>query len=416
MAAFPPLELPDSLHRLSDLVRDEGGRAFVVGGSVRDHVLRTPIKDWDVEVFGVPVDALLARLKRIGRVNAVGKAFGVLKWRPRGAADLPEIDVSIPRRDSKTGPGHKGISVEGDPDMTIEEAARRRDLTINALMWDIAASDLVDPYDGLDDLNHRRLRAVDASTFLEDPLRALRVVQFASRLGFEVLPELVGLCRQAALDELPAERIAGEWGKLLLKGQPSTGFAVARTTEVLPRVFPEIADHDADGVLDHLAQTGRTAANHEGHAWTLMLTGWFAGTPDGAAEATLDRLWMHTLGGVPVRDRVLAVLATLDAPIDDDAALRWASTRAPLWTLLYVREALDGRDLTSVRDRARALGILHEKPRPLLQGRDLTALGMSPGPAMGQLLKAIYALQLDGALSTADEARAEAARRLRNDA
>ncbi|MEM6928031.1 MAG: hypothetical protein AAF602_13955 [Myxococcota bacterium] len=406
------LPIPDSLHRLSAAVRDEGGRAYVVGGGVRDHLLGQPIKDWDVEVFGVPVDVLLRRLERLGRVDAVGKAFGVLKWRPRHERSLPEIDVSIPRRDSKTGPGHRGISVEGDPEMTLEEAVRRRDLTINALMYDIDEGRIVDPAGGLDDLDAERLRAVDRTTFLEDPLRALRVVQFASRLGFTVDDELLGLCRVAALDELPAERVAGEWGKLLLKGRPSTGFAVARTANVLPRVFPEVTDHDADRTLDALAAHSRAEAPDEGSAWALMLAGWLAGCAPATVLATLDRLWIHTLGGVPVRDRVLGVLEALDAPVATDAELRWASTRAHLWTLLHVQQACTGEDRRSALARGETMGILSRKPRPLLQGRDLQSLGMKPGPAMGDLLRDVYAMQLDGTLTTAEEARAEAARRL----
>ncbi len=407
-----PLPVPDSLHRLSAAVRDAGGRAYLVGGSVRDHLLGQAVKDWDVEVFGLTVDVLLDRLRRLGRVNAVGKAFGVLKWRPRGEPDASEIDVSIPRRDSKTGPGHRGISVEGDPDMTVEEAARRRDLTINALMYDLESSTIVDPHGGLRDLETQVLRAVDATTFLEDPLRALRVIQFASRLGFRVDEGLRDLCRAASLDELPAERIAGEWGKLLLKGRPSVGFAVARDTAVLDRVFPEIAAHDADRTLDALARQSRAGAADEGSAWALMLAGWFAGQPEATAVATLDRLWIHTLGGVPVRDRVLGVLDALDAAVGTDVDLRWASTRAHLWTLLHVQQAHTREDRTHALTRGRALGILDDKPRPLLQGRDLQSLGMAPGPRMGELLRDVYAMQLDGKITTPDEARNEAARRL----
>ena len=410
-----PLPLPESLCRLSEAVLDEGGRAYVVGGGIRDHLLGQPVKDWDVEVFGLPVDTLLARLRRIGRVNAVGKAFGVLKWRPRGERDRSEIDVSIPRRDSKTGPGHRGISVEGDPDMTIEEAARRRDLTINALMYDIAEQRIVDPYGGLADLATQTLKAVDAETFLEDPLRALRVVQFASRLGFLVDDALIELCRTAALDELPAERVAGEWGKLLLKGRPSVGFAVARRTAVLERVFPEVADHDSDTTLDALADHARSEAESEGAAWALMLSGWLARTTERTLEATLDRLWIHTLGGINVRDRVTRALAAIDAPVSSDAELRWASTRAHLWTLLHVQSATTSSDRTTSLQRATELGILTSKPAPLLQGRDLQALGMAPGPQMGELLRQVYAKQLDGTLTTPEEARAEAARHLSSD-
>ena len=106
----------------------------MVGGSVRDHLLGRHVKDWDVEVFGLSAKDLERALRRVGRVNAVGKSFGVFKMHHEA---LGEVDVSIPRRDSNTGPGHRGIAVEGDPDMSTTEAARRRDLTINAISYDL---------------------------------------------------------------------------------------------------------------------------------------------------------------------------------------------------------------------------------------------------------------------------------------
>ena len=130
----------------------------------------------------------------MGPVNAVGKSFGVFKLNDRSVG---EVDVSIPRRDSNAGPGHRGISVEGNPDMTVTEAARRRDLTVNAILYDLQADALVDPFNGQRDLDLRTLRAVDADTFLDDPLRALRVVQFAARLEFEVAPSLLALCERS---------------------------------------------------------------------------------------------------------------------------------------------------------------------------------------------------------------------------
>ncbi len=177
-----------------------------------------------MEVFGLPEDDLERLLRRLGRIDAVGRSFGVYKLRPRGWQDGREIDVAIPRRDSKIGPGHRGIDVVGDPDMSIREAARRRDLTVNAILWDIVADELIDPWNGLSDLRDRVLRAVDEQTFLEDPLRALRVVQFAARLSFAPTERLLQICRSAALDELPAERVRSEWEKLLFKSVLSTSF------------------------------------------------------------------------------------------------------------------------------------------------------------------------------------------------
>ena len=404
--------MPEAIVALAHAGASRGGRAFLVGGGVRDHLMGLQVKDWDLEVFGLGAKELTRLLRRNGHVSAVGRSFGVFKWSPPGTRGEAEIDVSIPRRDSKVGPGHRGIQVEGDPDMPIEEAARRRDLTINAMMWDIVERRLVDPWGGQADLERRVLRAVDATTFLEDPLRALRVVQFAARLEFSVDDALIDLCRQAALDELPAERVQGEWGKLLLRGTaPSIGFEVARRAEILARVFPEVAHVDADRVLDRLATGPRATMEPEGRAWALMLAGWLHDVEPLAATATLDRLWMHRVGGYPVRDRVLQAIAAWRDPIDSDAALRHLSTRAELRIVLPLRAAAAHTDTSSALARAEALGILEAKPPPLIGGRDVSALGVPPGPAMGVLLQAVYRAQLDGSVTTPDEAM-DLARRL----
>lgn len=398
-------ELPPSIRALAHDIHDRGGRAYVVGGGIRDHLLGVAVKDWDVEVFGIAGPDLVKILRRHGSVNTVGRSFGVYKWRPRGEPESGEIDVSIPRRDSKVGPGHRGIAVEGDPDMTVEEAALRRDLTINAMMWDVVGETLVDPWNGAVDLAERRLRAVDADTFLEDPLRALRAVQFAARLGFAVDEGLLELCRRAALEELPAERIQGEWGKLLLKAErPSVGLQLARATQVLERVFPEVADLDTDAVLDTLAARARSDLPSDGARWTLMLAGWLHTAGPGPTEATLDRLWMHTVQGYPVRAQVLAIGSARPLPLQTDADLRKASVHAPLRLLLPLEHAISGDVDPSAWDRAEALGILDEKPRPLLQGRHLQELGVAPGPEMGEILRNVYQKQLEGSVSTLDEA------------
>ncbi len=398
-----PIAVPASVERLAEGVGARGGRLYLVGGGVRDHLLGGVVKDWDLEVFGVEVDVLRGLLAERGRVKDVGRAFGVLKWRPRGSD--AELDVSIPRRDSKVGPGHKGIAVEGDPTMSLAEATRRRDLTINAMMWDVASQALVDPQGGAADLQAGVLRAVDPATFLEDPLRALRVVQFVGRFGFAPDARLVACCREAALGELPAERILGEWEKLLLRGRwLARAFAVARETEILARVFPEVAGLDA-GALDALA-TLRDRTEPEGRRLALMLLGWLGAADAAAVVATLDRLGLHTHGGYRVRERLLAAHAAAAAPATSDRDLRWLATRAEPWLVLGVR----GDALALAR--AEQLGAATDAPARLLLGRHLAALGVKPGPAMGAELDAAYAAQLDGDLTTeADALRWATARR-----
>ena len=179
------------------------------------------LNDLDLEVFGIPEARLCPLLAPLGRVEAVGQSFAVYK--------VGNVDVALPRRESKTGRGHKGFTVTGDPSMPPEEAARRRDFTVNAISWDPLTGEYIDPVGGRADLERRVLRVVDPDTFADDSLRVLRALQFAAR--FELTPDdaTKALLRQIPLDDLPAERIWGEFEKLLLQAErPSIGFALAR--------------------------------------------------------------------------------------------------------------------------------------------------------------------------------------------
>lgn len=375
-----------------------GGRAWLVGGVVRDHLMGLPVKDWDLEVYGLPADDLEAVLRRIGRVDTVGKSFSVFKLRKRG----DEIDVSIPRRDSKQGPGHKGIQAVGDHTMSPEEAVTRRDLTINAIMLDPLTGERLDPSGGADDLAASRLCPVDETTFLEDPLRALRAVQFAARFGFEPSETLVDLCRRAQLHELPPERVLVEWEKLLLRGRHiAHGLALARRSGVLERVFPEAAEHTQeshDRLLDD-ALPHRDQLDAPARRFALMLAVWLHNLPEKARVATLDRIRVHRWLGVPVRDVCLALAAHYDDDHTTAAALRWMSTRTEVDLALRVRAVVRGEDTTEQRAHAAALGVAHEQPKRLLEGRDLIELGVPKGPMMGTIVKEVYAAQLDGSVT-----------------
>src|SRR5260221_9603152 len=190
-------------------VREAGGRALVVGGWVRDRLMGHPSKDIDLEVFGVDAERLKEILRAFGSVNTVGESFTVYK--------VAGLDVSLPRRESKTGRGHRGFTVSGDPALPLREAARRRDFTINAIAWDPLTDDYIDPFDGRGDLERRLLRAVDPATFGDDSLRVLRAVQFAARFEFALEQGTAALCRSIPLDDLPAERIWGELEKLFVQ-------------------------------------------------------------------------------------------------------------------------------------------------------------------------------------------------------
>src|SRR5436190_5217880 len=186
-------------------------RAYLVGGCVRDWLLQVPTKDYDIEVFGLGYQDLAQALEQWGKVDFVGRSFGVVKL------TLPSrrvYDFSIPRRDSKTAPGHKGFEVRFDPALTPAEAAARRDYTINSLMFDPRSNQLLDFFGGRNDLETRILRHTSAA-FPEDPLRVLRGMQFAARFELTAAEETTTLARsiKSTYRELAKERVRDEWFK-----------------------------------------------------------------------------------------------------------------------------------------------------------------------------------------------------------
>src|SRR5215204_4947271 len=203
-------EVPEKVIQIAKAVEESGGRALLVGGCVRDMLMRKRPKDFDLEIYQVEPARLREILDRFGKVNTVGEAFTVYKLGH-------DLDVSIPRRERKSGRGHRGFVIEGEPSMSIEEATRRRDFTINAILQDPLTDEVIDPFYGKKDINDRVLRTVANDTFVEDSLRVLRAAQFASRLDFTIDANTVALCRTIDLADLPAERVWGEIEKLLMQ-------------------------------------------------------------------------------------------------------------------------------------------------------------------------------------------------------
>ncbi len=447
----PPALEADPLERaraMAEAVARRGGRALVVGGWVRDRLLGHPAKDLDLEIYGIPQHELPALLAAFGRVEQVGQSFPVYKVGP--------IDVALPRRESKSGRGHKGFTVEGDPHMTVADAARRRDFTINAIAWDPLTDTYEDPFDGRSDLAARRLRVVDPRSFGDDSLRVLRALQFTARFELEVPDDTRAICRSIPLDDLPAERVWGEMERLLLQARrPSAGFALARDLGVVERLWPELHAlvgceqepewHPEGDVwthtllvvdqarrrLDGLERAGRVivmvgAVCHDfgKPATTAFLDGRIRSPGHeaaGVAPATafLDRLNLHSIDGVDARRHILGIVAHHLEPgmwwkVRDevgDGAFRRLAAKVDLELLARVAEAdCNGRtgtfDCSAMAwflERARALGVEHRPPRPIVLGRHLLPLGVEPGPRMGRILKTIYEEQLDGRVKALED-------------
>jgi tRNA nucleotidyltransferase (CCA-adding enzyme) len=439
---------------IAQSVRRAGGRALIVGGWVRDSLLGTPSKDLDLEVYHLPAERLKALLGAFGSVNTVGESFTVYK--------VGSIDVALPRRESRTGRGHRGFEVVGDPDLSFPDAARRRDFTVNAIAWDPLTGEYIDPFDGRGDLAARMLRAVDARTFGDDSLRVLRALQFAARFEFELNDATRGLCRDIPLDDLPAERIWGEIEKLLLRAaRPSIGFALGLDLLVIDRLFPEIKAlvgceqepewHPEGDVWIHtlmVIDQARTRIDDLDRARQIaVMLGAVChdlGKPlttaflDGRirsidheqagvapASAVLDRLNVHTIDGYDVRRQVLGIVAhhlkpgmfrQSPTPVSD-GAFRRLSQKVDLELLARVAKSdclgrTGGFDCSAMDwflARAQELGVQHAPPQPLVKGRHLLALGLRPGPRVGEVLREIYERQLDGSIATVEDGIALAA-------
>jgi tRNA nucleotidyltransferase (CCA-adding enzyme) len=346
--------------------------------------------------------------------------------------------------------------------MSISEAARRRDFTINAIAFDALTGNYEDPFHGRRDLEQRVLRVVDPQTFGDDSLRVLRAIQFAARFDLTLDEQTRALCRTIPLDDLPAERIWGEVEKLLLKAaRPSLGFTLALDLGVIDRLLPEMRplvgceqepEWHPEGdvwthtlmVIDEARQAnddllrpqqitvmlGAVCHDLGKPATTAFVDGRIRSLDHEQAgvaptESLLDRLNVHTVDGFDVRRQVIGLVAQHlkpgmfhKAPNVGDGAFRRLAQKVDLELLARLARA-DCMGRTGAFDcsamdwfiaRARALGVEHQPPPPLLLGRHLLELGLTPGPRVGEVLKQVYEKQLDGAITNVDEGIQEARR------
>lgn len=441
--------MPDVIEELSRLVASKGGRAFLVGGCVRDSLRGVEQKDFDVEVFGLDAQSLEEALREKFALDTVGKSFGVFKLHNY------DIDVALPRRETKLGLGHKAFVIESAPDLTIKEAAARRDFTINAIYRDPLTDEIIDPWGGRKDLERGVMRHV-SEHFCEDPLRVLRGMQFAARFGLRAADETIDVCRRMTPEGLPPERQFEEWKKLLTKGRKiSRGLEFLRATGWV-KYYPELA------ALIGCRQDPQW--HPEGDVWnhTLCALDAFAqerdASPRGAHEDVIVgfAVLCHDFGkpSTSFRDRrtgrirslghdeagVAPTLAFLRRLTNEEAILndvpplvrahmrpfslfknkssesavrRLAAEVKRLDRLIRVCHAddngrppakTDGSDLAWLAETAERLEVKDSAPKPILLGRDLIAMGMKPGVGFGKILKSVYEAQLDGKVKTKEEA------------
>jgi len=421
--------------------------AYLVGGCVRDALLGTALKDVDVEVFGVDYDELLRALSRWGRTDLVGRSFGVIKLT---TGEGRTVDFSVPRRDSKVAPGHKGFEIAFDRAITPREAAARRDFTLNALMYDPRRETVLDFFGGVNDLEQRVLRHTSPA-FAEDPLRVLRGMQFASRFDLRPAPETVELCRsiKEGFRELAVERVCDEWFKWAARSRrPSAGLQFLRATEWLEH-FPEV--HAIVGVPQELEwHPEGDVFVHTGHCCDALvsLPQWQQAdersrivfslavlTHDlGKAQTTQrveqDGVWriispQHEEASAALAESFLQRIRAPHAVIErvlplvrnhmahlqtiSDRAVRRLAKRLepetiPSLCTVMTADAM-GRPpkapaappmVSALLAKAAELQVQARAPQPILMGRHLLDLGMQPGPEFGEILEAAFEAQLEG--------------------
>lgn len=450
-------DIPQKVGKLAELVRSNGGRAMLNGGCVRDELMGVEPKDWDVEVYGIEPDKLRSLIAEIGEVNVVGESFAVYKL-------AGGIDVSLPRRERKQGKGHRGFIVEGDPNMSFEEACSRRDFTVNAILRDAITGDIVDPFHGRGDIERKVLRHVSDTSFAEDSLRVLRAAQFSARLTFAIADETWELCKTIDLSDIAKERIWGELEKLLLKAnEPSIGLKFLYDVGAIEQLFPELQalvgvpqepEWHPEGDVDvHTMMVVDEAAKliedlEYAKKVTVMLgalchdlgkppTTEFVdgrvrsrGHDEAGVEPTLsflNKLGVYTLDGYDVRGQVIELVRyhlkpgmfyKAKPPVGDGAFRRLARKVEP--DLLYRVAKADslGRYPDGDRnkmvfgseaqewfiEKARSLNVESEAPKPILMGRHLLELGIQPSPQFKQILNEVFEMQLDGKIGDLEEA------------
>jgi len=383
------LIIPQILNIISDkLATNYNAKLIIVGGAVRDHFLNNSIKDYDIEVYGLDeIKDLENILKEYGTVNIVGKSFGVLKFN----FENEEYDFSFPRLENKVSKGHRGFDVICDGNLDFKEASRRRDFTINAMGYSISTKEFLDPFNGRDDIKNKLLRVVDAKSFIEDPLRVYRAIQFSARFEYRLSNESEILCKQMVkdnmLDELPKERVYQELVKMLLKSKrPSIGFHLMNRLNIKNNFNLKYIDRASTSNIKILLAT-------------LCI---------GLDEEESKKLLYTLIDNHNLILSILKLLRFYNKPhhLYTDLDIKNLATKidiSELVTLIKVdkNNYEIGERLLS---KAKKLNVENGSIKPLINGKELIDIGLTPSPQFKHILDKLYQTQLEKDITSKDEA------------
>lgn len=419
-------------------IKNAGGTAFYVGGRNRDLLLgKDMIKDIDIEVFGLEKEKLENILNEINvEINFVGKHFGVYKVKGYN------IDISLPRKEVSTGPGHKDFKIIIDPYISVEEACERRDFTINAILIDILTGEIIDPFNGVEDIKNKIIRSTNEKAFIEDPLRVYRAIQFAARFNFKIEEKTKELCKKIDLSSLPKERVYEELKKMLLKSQkPSIGLNYMKELKVI-KYFPLLENlincpqdplHHPEGdvwnhtllVVDEAAKVKHLSKNPEVFMFAALLHD--IGKPETtivkegkvtsynhdkkgeeiAIDFLKDNKKIINEISILIKYHMQPIMFYNNKNQIKDSAFRRLATKVDLkeLSLLSMCDRLGRKNINREKelkavkwfnDKCNELNILKQRPEPIVTGKDLIKLGLKPGPIFGKILKKAFDLQMEG--------------------
>ena len=433
------------MSRLKDIIIDEilkQGKIYEVGGVVRDRIISPVLKDQETDylVCGIRMDELISLLSKFGKVDLVGKSFGVIKFSPsRRYSETEEqktFDIALPRKEYSTGVGHKDFKVEFNHNLKVEDDLYRRDFTINAMAYDLKSKKLIDPLDGKKDIKNRLIRITNPNSFEDDPLRMLRGVQFAARFEFEIEKDTYkSLVENAGLIKtISPERIQEEMNKLLTRAKrPSIGFRLMHKTGLLKEILPELEAcvgveqpggyHKYD-IFEHSLETVDNAAMD----LVIRLASLFHDiskpqarelTPDGATFYGHDkkgaRVTKHILQRLRYSNEIISTVTLLvdkhmfAMGVTDKGLRRLIRKVTPehIFELLEVRKAdiiaqgkgADGKDVDEFEKWIKEE--LERKPPFSVKDLKINGtiimekFGLSPGPPVGKVLNHLLEKVLD---------------------
>jgi len=431
------IAIPVQVWEIYSPLIEAGATCYLVGGGVVDGILQKQIKDWDIEIHGLGLDKIVELVSKIIPVDVTGSKFGVVRAPLKGV----DIELSVPRRENKCGTGHTDFDITLCEDMPLEEAAKRRDFTINSMMVDLATMKLYDPYCGMLDLGSGILRATNAKTFVEDPLRVFRAMQLVSRKMQCVASETIELCSTMVeeCEKLSGDSILGEFSKMLMKAENiSYGLKFLHQSGVI-KMFPELEalircpqnpiHHPEGDVWNHTLAVVEEAAcvrKLVPEEWQLgFMFGMLlhdVGKPSVTDPISLTA-YGHDIAGVEIAERFMRRLTNNEELIaqvkvivechmrplqmagSDAGAAAWRRlhNKCPINILAFVCDCDSKGCMCSDID---FFGLIMEQfemvaggnmgsINQVLMGRHLIAAGYKPGPNFSVMLKKAYEHQIE---------------------